>query len=186
RDWLNWLKRAKDGVITQGKAAEKMGVTDRWVRKLLARMKTEGDGVVLHGLRGRSSNRKIAEDIQKQAVGFLRQPDWHDFGPKLGAFCEARRDPRKHGRAVGVFRALWPDGGYLHGSRLDIYGGATSRRKQATGTGGGSSDADWAGPAGAGNRLDSGLLATSQRSGREKLRDRSGPADQTPATGESG
>ena len=35
RDWLNWLKRAKDGVITQRKAAEKMGVTDRWVRELL-------------------------------------------------------------------------------------------------------------------------------------------------------
>ena len=91
RDWLNWLKRAKDGVITQGKAAEKMGVTDRWVRKLLARMKTEGDGVVLHGLRGRSSNRKIAEDIQKQAVGFLRQPDWHDFGPTFAREQLAKR-----------------------------------------------------------------------------------------------
>jgi DNA-binding Lrp family transcriptional regulator len=35
RDWLEWLKRAGDGVITQRAAAEKMGVTERWVRALL-------------------------------------------------------------------------------------------------------------------------------------------------------
>jgi hypothetical protein len=48
RDWLEWLKRAQDGVVTQRQAAEKMGVSDRWVRKLLVRMKTDGDGVVVH------------------------------------------------------------------------------------------------------------------------------------------
>ena len=39
RDKLEWLKRAKDGVITQREAANKMGVSDRWVRNLLKRMK---------------------------------------------------------------------------------------------------------------------------------------------------
>lgn len=29
RDWLEWLKRARDGLVTQRQAAEKMGVTDR-------------------------------------------------------------------------------------------------------------------------------------------------------------
>lgn len=33
RDDLHWLKKAKDGLITQRQAAEKLGVTDRWVRK---------------------------------------------------------------------------------------------------------------------------------------------------------
>ena len=37
RDWLEWLKKAQDRAITQGQAAEKMGVSDRWVRKLLGR-----------------------------------------------------------------------------------------------------------------------------------------------------
>jgi len=32
RDRLQWLKRAEDGVITQREAAEKTGVSDRWVR----------------------------------------------------------------------------------------------------------------------------------------------------------
>jgi hypothetical protein len=31
-DKLNWLKRAKDGVITQRRASEKIGLTARWVR----------------------------------------------------------------------------------------------------------------------------------------------------------
>jgi hypothetical protein len=35
RDYLDWLKRAKDGSITQREAAAKMGVRDRWVRILL-------------------------------------------------------------------------------------------------------------------------------------------------------
>jgi hypothetical protein len=91
RDWLNWLKRAQDGVITQGKCAEKLGVTDRWVRKLLARMGTEGDRIVLHGLRGRTSNRRIAEKIQRQAVDFLKQPEWYDFGPTFASEQLAKR-----------------------------------------------------------------------------------------------
>src|ERR1019366_5947054 len=53
RDWLEWLKRVQDGVVTQRQAAGKMGVSDRWVRKLLLRMKSDGDAVVVHGLEGR-------------------------------------------------------------------------------------------------------------------------------------
>jgi len=91
RDWLNWLKRAKDGVITQRKAAEKMGVSDRWVRELLARMERQGDRVVIHGLRGRASNRRIAEATQKSVMEYLRQPDWYDFGPTFASEQLARR-----------------------------------------------------------------------------------------------
>jgi len=34
RDKLEWLKRAKDKLVSQRKAAERMGVSDRWVRLL--------------------------------------------------------------------------------------------------------------------------------------------------------
>ena len=48
-----------------------MGVSDRWVRKLLKRMKSKGDAVVVHGLRGRPSNRKIAgEDAESKRWRF--------------------------------------------------------------------------------------------------------------------
>jgi len=85
RDWLDWLKRAKDGTVTQRLAAEKMGVTDRWVRSLLKKMETRGDAVVVHGLRGRESNRRLGAGIKARAMEVLKGPEWHDFGPTFGA-----------------------------------------------------------------------------------------------------
>lgn len=85
RDRLEWLKRAQDGTVSQREAAQKMGVTDRWVRTLLKRMKKHGDRVVVHGLRGRASNRKLPAQTQKRALAILREPDWHDFGPTFAA-----------------------------------------------------------------------------------------------------
>ena len=91
RDWLEWLKRVQDDVVTQRQAAVKMGVSDRWVRKLLARMHSEGDGVVVHGLRGRASNRQIDAKTQAPAIVLLKQPEWHDFGPTFAAEQLAKR-----------------------------------------------------------------------------------------------
>src|SRR5579864_1512488 len=85
RDWLDWLKRARDGKMTQREAAERMGVSERWARTLLQRMKRQGDAVVVHGLQGRPSNRKLADQTQRQALALLKQPDWHDFGPTFAA-----------------------------------------------------------------------------------------------------
>jgi hypothetical protein len=91
RDWLEWLKRVQDGVITQAQAAKNTGVSERWVRKLLVRMKTDGDGVVVHGLRGRASNRQIDPQTQARAIELLRQPEWHDFGPTFASEQLAKR-----------------------------------------------------------------------------------------------
>ena len=91
RDWLEWLKRARDKKMTQREAAEKMGVSQRWVRKLLRRMKKDGDRVVVHRLRGRTSNRKLPAQTQKQALAILREPDWHDFGPTFASEQLAKR-----------------------------------------------------------------------------------------------
>ena len=91
RDWLEWLKRVQDGVITQRQAAAKMSVSDRWVRKLLLRMKTDGDAIVVHGLRGRSSNRRIDQQTQARVVELLKQPEWYDFGPTFASQQLAKR-----------------------------------------------------------------------------------------------
>ena len=85
RDWLDWLKRAKDGKMTQREAAERMGVSERWVRRLMRRMKKQGDAVVVHGLRGRASNRKLPAQKKQAALAILGQPEWHDFGPTFAA-----------------------------------------------------------------------------------------------------
>jgi transposase len=81
RDELHWLKQASDGKITQREAAERISVSERWVRKLLKRMKREGDLVVVHGLQGKPSNRKLPEQTRRQALAILKKPEWHDFGP---------------------------------------------------------------------------------------------------------
>lgn len=85
RDKLEWLKRARDGELSQREAALKMGVSDRWVRKLLKQMERRGDAVVVHGLRGRASNRRIDAATQDRAIGILKQPEWHDFGPTFAS-----------------------------------------------------------------------------------------------------
>src|ERR1022692_3470885 len=91
RDDLDWLKRVKEGSLTQREAALKMGISDRWVRALLQRMSKQGDAVVVHGLRGRPSNRKLPAKTQRQAMAILKQPEWHDFGPTFAAEQLAKR-----------------------------------------------------------------------------------------------
>jgi transposase len=91
RDWLDWLKRARDGQVTQREAAGRMGVSDRWVRTLMAQMKEKGDAVVVHGLRGRPSNRRVDEEIRSRAMEIVKSPDWHDFKPTFAAEQLAKR-----------------------------------------------------------------------------------------------
>lgn len=85
RDWLHWLKMVRDGKLTQKQAAQRMGVTARWVRVLVQRMKRKGDRVVVHGLRGQPSNRKIPEARRAKVVGILQGEPWRGYGPTLAA-----------------------------------------------------------------------------------------------------
>jgi len=84
RDRLHWLKLARDGKITQQQAAERMRVTSRWVRKLLRKLKRKGDRAVVHGLRNRPSNQRIAEAVRRRATELVRT-EYRDFGPTLAA-----------------------------------------------------------------------------------------------------
>ena len=96
RDRLQWLKLARDKKITQKQAAERMAVSERWVRWLLRKMKREGDGVVVHGLRGRASNRKMSEKVRRRAVDLIRS-QYRDFGPTLAS----EYLKQEHGVGVG-------------------------------------------------------------------------------------
>lgn len=61
------------------------GSDERRVRKLLRRIKKQGDAVVVHRLRGRASNRRRPAKTQKQALVILSKPDWHAFGSTFAA-----------------------------------------------------------------------------------------------------
>ena len=92
RDRLKVLHEVRQRHLTQPQAAQQLGITDRWVRKLLVRLKREGDRGVVHGLRGRVSNRRLPESIRRQALK-LRQAKYRDFGPTLASEYLAK-DPK--------------------------------------------------------------------------------------------
>jgi DNA-binding Lrp family transcriptional regulator len=96
RDRLHCLKLARDKRITQRQAAERMGVTERWVRQLLRKLKRKGDRAVVHGLRGKPSNHKIADAVRGRAVKLIGS-EYPDFGPTLAAEYLAEQ----HGIIVG-------------------------------------------------------------------------------------
>jgi transposase len=95
RDWLQWLHQAKRKQITQATAAKRMGISERWVRELLRRLKRKRDRVVVHGLCGRASNRRLPEANRARAVAIIRR-EYADFGPTLAAEYLAE----KHGLKV--------------------------------------------------------------------------------------
>ena len=91
RDRLKVLHEVEQGHLTQRAAAEQLGVTDRWVRKLLVRMKEEGDGGIVHRLRGRESNRRLAESVRAKVVKLVKAK-YRDFGPTLACEYLAKND----------------------------------------------------------------------------------------------
>jgi hypothetical protein len=55
------------------------------VKRLIQRLKKHGDKAVVHGLRGKPSNRRITEKIEREAVKILSAPVYEGFGPTLAA-----------------------------------------------------------------------------------------------------
>ena len=85
RDRLVTLKKAKKKLITQREAAEELGLSVRQVKRLLFALKKQGDKAVVHGLRGKPSNRRIAAKTEQEAVKILSAPVYAGFGPTLAA-----------------------------------------------------------------------------------------------------
>jgi len=90
RDRLKVLYEVEEGHLTQVDAAQHVHLTDRQVRRLLVRVRAEGDRGVIHRLRGRPSNRKIPARITQRALQLLGRPCYTGFGPTLAAEHLAR------------------------------------------------------------------------------------------------
>ena len=112
RDRLQVLHEVQKGHLTQKAASLQMGLTDRWVRKLLRRLRAEGDRGVVHRSRGRPSNRKLPEAWRARAVARVHAAS-RDFGPTLAGEYLALHDGiavsketlRQWLRAAGVWQA---------------------------------------------------------------------------------
>src|SRR5579863_2143479 len=85
RDRLVVVKKAKKNLITQREAAAELKLSVRQVQRLLQGLKKCGDKAAVHGLRGKPSNRKIEEKIEREAMKILSRPVYEGFGPTLAA-----------------------------------------------------------------------------------------------------
>ena len=98
RDRLVALRKAKKKLITQKEAAAEIGVSERQVRRMLQRLRERGDRSVIHGSRGRPSNRSLSPEVREQAIAILSQDVYRGFGPTLAAEYLAKKHRLRVGR----------------------------------------------------------------------------------------
>ena len=78
------IKQAIDKRITQRKAAEIIGLSYRQTKRLVTRIKEEGERGIVHKSRGQASNRKIKDKVKTEVIKLYEKKYW-DFGPTLAS-----------------------------------------------------------------------------------------------------
>jgi hypothetical protein len=84
RDVLAVMKPVREGKRTVAEAARLLQLGVRQARRILRRMDQEGDAAVVHGLRGRPSNRRKKDDLRETVLTKYRV-HFADFGPTLAS-----------------------------------------------------------------------------------------------------
>ncbi len=80
----NIVSRAVEGLVKQTEAAEILGLSYRQTKRLVARVRKEGERGVIHRLRGTPGNRRIEEGVKAEVLR-LHGEKYHDFGPTLAS-----------------------------------------------------------------------------------------------------
>ena len=86
---LHVIHKVIEGTMTQTEAAELISLTERQVRRIVARILEEGDEGIRHRSRGRPSKRKLPF---KQKIVELYRTQYPDFGPTLFSEKLAERE----------------------------------------------------------------------------------------------
>lgn len=79
---LHVIKKVLNGVVKQAEAAGMLSLSDRQLRRLIKRVKVEGDTGIGHKSRGKSSGRKLSMDIREKVI-MLYRGKYKGFGPTL-------------------------------------------------------------------------------------------------------
>ena len=85
------IRKILERGINQQEASEYLGITDRQVRRIVKRVRLNGESGVIHKLRGKEGNRKTRASF-KQKVLELYQKNYWDFGPTLASEKLLERD----------------------------------------------------------------------------------------------
>ena len=88
---LHVIQKVLEGVIKQVDAAEILSLSSRHIRRVIKRVKEEGNRGIVHRSRGRPSNRKIADQIRDKVINLYRSK-YKGFGPTLASEKLLERD----------------------------------------------------------------------------------------------
>ena len=78
------ISKVLDKNINQQEAAELLGISDRQVRRIVRRVRVEGERGIIHRLRGRRGCRRIPENVRTRVLDLYRER-YNDFGPTLAS-----------------------------------------------------------------------------------------------------
>jgi transposase len=88
-DRIKIIQAVVDGDVKPGRAAERLGLTARQVRRLARRFRDDGPPGLVSRRYGRPSNNQLCPAVMDQALRIIRQR-YADFGPTLA--CEKLRE----------------------------------------------------------------------------------------------
>jgi len=91
---LHIIKKVIEREITQREAGSLIELSTRQVRRMKARVQSEGEEGIIHRSRGKPSNRAIAKEIKDKALKLFEEK-YHDFGPTLASEKLFERDKIK-------------------------------------------------------------------------------------------
>ena len=105
-----WIARVVAGACPQKRAAAKLGLSVRQVKRLCRRYRVYGVSGIAHKGRGKTSNRRIATDERNRVCDLISEK-YPDFGPQLVSETLERRHrlqfSREWLRQLMIEEGLW-------------------------------------------------------------------------------
>ena len=108
-DRVKTVQAVVDGNLKPGLAAQRLGITDRQLRRVVRRYRAEGPAGMASRLRGQPSNHQLPPGTAERALGLIRDR-YADFGPTLA--CEKLEECHGLVLAKETVRRLMAEAGY--------------------------------------------------------------------------
>jgi len=96
------LTGVREKTLTQVKAAQLLGITDRQVRNLLNLLENKGPQGLVSKKRGHPSNRRKSQVFKEQVLSIIREK-YNDFGPTL----TKEKLKEKHEIDISIETHMW-------------------------------------------------------------------------------
>jgi hypothetical protein len=126
RDRLKVMSSVLKKERTQAEAGRLLGLSDRQIRRIQRRLESQGDGGIVHRLRGRPSNGRIDVEHHRKVIAAYRE-EFMGFGP---TFASEKLAQRELPVAVRTLREwLWVEGLWQRQRKRDKHRQRRERRE---------------------------------------------------------